>query len=82
MTDEERDELLIRMDERLKCLDLQLRVILRNMFGYNGKPGLCQRLQSLEEERRSAARYGGAAAALIGFLVNAAVAAYAAFFKN
>lgn len=82
MTDEERDELMIRMDERLKCLDLQLRVILRNMFGYNGKPGLYQRLQSLEEQRRSAARYGGAAAAVIGFLVNAAVAVYAAFFKN
>ena len=80
MTDQERDELLIRLDERIKDISSKLKTDYAHLHG-NGRPGLIERVQLLEDWRESLRHHHGALAALIGFLVNAAIAIYA-IFKN
>lgn len=78
MTDAQRDELLVRMDERLKGIDDALNRDYKILHG-NGQPGLISRVQSLENQHRSESRHGGIIAATVAFLVNAAMTAYAIF---
>lgn len=47
----------------------------------NGTPGLIERVAKLEEWQRSVSRHYGAIVAVIAFLINAAIAAYAAWRK-
>lgn len=76
MTDAERDELLIRLDERTRKITEELDADFRALYG-NGKPGLVERVQKIEDWQAARQHHWGAAAAVIGFIINAAVAVYA-----
>ena len=76
MTDEERDELLIRLDERTKKIKDDLEDDYHVLYG-NGHPGLLARVQKIEDWQGARQHHWGAAAAVIGFIINAAVAVYA-----
>ena len=76
MTDGERDELLIRLDERTKKILLDMKDDYRALYG-NGRPGLLDRVQSLEDWKAARDRHYGAIAGVIGFIINAAIAIYA-----
>ena len=77
MTDEERDELLIRLDERTKKIKDDLEDDYHALYG-NGKPGLLERVQKLEDWHIACQHHYGAVAVVIAFIVNAAIALYAA----
>ncbi len=77
MTDEERDELLIRLDERTKKIKDDLEDDYRALYG-NGQPGLLDRVKMLEDWRLACQHHYGAVAVVIAFVVNAAIALYAA----
>ena len=81
MTDEARDELLIRIDERLKSIEGKLAEDYRHIHG-NGQPGLLDRVKSLEDHRAASEHHHGALLAIVGFLVNAAIAVYAIIKKS
>ena len=78
MTDAQRDELLIRMDERINTINEKLDTDYKHLHG-NGQPGLISRVQALEDARAADAKHHGALWAVVGFLVNAAIAVYAVF---
>ena len=78
MTQAERDEMMIRMDERLKSIDDKLAEDYKHLHG-NGQPGLIQRVQKLEDEADARRRHHGALLVIIGLLVNAAGVIYAIF---
>lgn len=78
MTDAQRDELLIRMDERINTINEKLDTDYKHLHG-NGQPGLISRVQALEDAREADAKHHGALWAVVGFLVNAAIAVYAVF---
>ena len=69
MTDQERDELLIRLDERIKDISSKLKTDYAHLHG-NGRPGLIERVQLLEDWRASMHHHWGAVAAVVGFLIN------------
>lgn len=75
MTNQERDELLIRLEERLKGIDEALKRDYRILHG-NGQPGLIQRVQELEDfhknENGFIKKYGG----VIGWIVTTVIAIY------
>ena len=77
MTDTERDELLIRLDESTKEIKNKLKTDYAHLHG-NGRPGLLERVQKLEDWQAACQHHYGAVAAVIGFAVNAAIALYAA----
>lgn len=78
MTNDERDELLIRMDERINTINEKLNTDYKHLHG-NGSPGLIARVQALEDAQAAEAKHHGAFWTFIGFIVNAALAAYAVF---
>ena len=80
MTDAERDELLIRLDERTRKIASDLKDDYRALYG-NGKPGLVERVQKLEDWQAARQHHYGAAAVVVGFIINAAIAVYAALKK-
>lgn len=80
MTNKERDELLIRIDERLGVINGKLERDYKVLHG-NGQPGLISRVQSLENQHRTESKHIGVIAAVIAFGVNSALAIYA-IFKN
>ena len=77
MTDTERDELLIRLDESTKEIKNKLKTDYAHLHG-NGRPGLLERVQKLEDWQAARQHHYGAIAAAIGFIVNTAIAVYAA----
>ena len=81
MTGAQRDALLTRLDERTdeikKALDRDFKVL----YG-NGKPGLLERVQRLEDRQTARRHHCGTVAAVLGFIVNAAIALYAAVKKS
>ena len=76
MTESERDELLIRLDERTKEMEKKLQSDWELLRG-NGRPGLADRVQALEDWKAARDRHYGAIAGIIGFIINAAIAIYA-----
>ena len=76
MTDSERDELLIRLDERTRKILADMKDDFHALYG-NGRPGLLDRVQSLEDWKSAHDRHYGVIAGIIGFIVNAAIAIYA-----
>ena len=76
MTDSERDELLIRLDERTADIRNKLKTDYAHLHG-NGRPGLLERVQKLEDWQAAKQHHYGLIAAAIGFVVNAAIAVYA-----
>lgn len=76
MTESERDELLIRLDERTKKIMSDLEDDFHALYG-NGRPGLLDRVQSLEDWKAARDRHYGTIAGIIGFIINAAIAIYA-----
>ena len=80
MTDTERDELLIRLDESTKEIKNKLKADYAHLHG-NGRPGLLERVQKLEDWQAACQHHYGAVAVVIGFAVNAAIALYAALKK-
>ena len=77
MTDEERDELLIRLDESTKEIKNKLKTDYAHLHG-NGRPGLLERVQKLEDWQTACQHHWGAVAVVFAFIVNAAIAIYAA----
>ena len=77
MTDAERDELLIRLDERTKEIDSKLKTDYAHLHG-NGKPGLLDRVQMLEDWRTACQHHHGMIVAAVGFAISTAIALYAA----
>ena len=77
MTDTERDELLIRLDERTAEIKNKLKTDYAHLHG-NGRPGLLERVQKLEDWQAAKQHHYGAVAVVIGFVINAAIALYAA----
>lgn len=80
MTDAERDALLIRLDERTKKIQGDLEDDYHVIYG-NGRPGLVERIQRLEDWKALREHHYGTVAAVIGFIVNAAIAVYAVLKK-
>ena len=80
MTDAERDELLIRLDERTKKIAADLKDDYKALYG-NGQPGLLSRVQKLEDWKDAKQKHVGAIVGAIGFIINAAIAWYAALKK-
>ena len=80
MTDAERDELLIRLDERTRKIKDDLETDFHALYG-NGKPGLVERVQKLEDWQAARQHHYGAVAVVAGFIINAAIAVYAALKK-
>ena len=80
MTREERDDLMIRVDERLKNIEKDLKEYHREMHG-NGKPGLIERVQKLENESEIKRRHHGSLVLGMGLLINAIGVLYAIFKK-
>lgn len=80
MTNTERDELLIRIDERLRVIDSKLAADYKVIHG-NGQPGLITRVQALEDQHKSESKHLGAVAGVSGFLLSLAVAIYTALKK-
>ena len=77
MTDTERDELLIRLDESTKEIKNKLKTDYAPLHG-NGRPGLLERVQKLEDWQAAKQHHYGAVAVVIGFVINAAITLYAA----
>lgn len=87
MTDRERDQKILQMAEDVAEIKVKVSSDYRAIYG-NGKPGLIedmrnvtQRLVVLEQREEERKHRHGALAAVIAFLVNAAIAIYAAL-KN
>lgn len=71
---------LARIEENIDELKGDLTNDYRVLHG-NGKPGLVDRVTALETSQKSKENHAGVFAGIIGFLVNAAIAIYAAL-KN
>ena len=71
---------LARIEENVKSLKNNLTNDYQTLHG-NGKPGLVARVTALETSQKSKENHVGVLAGIIGFLVNAAIAIYAAL-KN
>ena len=69
MTDEQRDELLVRIDEHVKGIDDKLRSDYRVLHG-NGHPGLISRVQTLETNWRWAKWIAALIAGFVTLIVN------------
>ncbi len=80
MSDTERDELLIRLDESTKEIKNKLKTDYAHLHG-NGRPGLLERVQKLEDWQAARQHHYGAVAVVVGFIINAAIAVYAALKK-
>lgn len=80
MTSKERDELLVRLEERMKGIDDKLAADYRHIHG-NGHPGLIQRVQKLEDWHEASRHHWGSAAMALGLLVNTIGVLYAIFGK-
>jgi len=76
MTNPERDELLIRMDERLKTIDDKLDRDCNVLYGPDAQPGtgLTQRVKTLENMAKWAIASASIAGAFVGFIVNLVIA--------
>lgn len=72
MTDEDRDMLLVRIDERLEFIKGALARDYKCLHG-NGQPGLIERVQKLEDyhanENGFFKKYGGFVAWLIAIII-------------
>ena len=71
MTDAERDELLIRLDESTKEIKNKLKTDYAHLHG-NGRPGLLDRVQTLEDWQTACQHHYGAVAGAVGFAVSTA----------
>jgi len=81
MTDSERDELLIRLDERTKKIKDDLETDFHALYG-NGKPGLVERVQKLEDWQAARQHHYGMIVAAVGIIVNTIGVLYAIFKKT
>ena len=87
MNDKERDQMLIDIRETLAGIKVKIESDYRAIYG-NGKPGLIEdmkniteRVVTLEAKEVERQKHYGVFAGIIGFIVNAALAIYAAL-KN
>ena len=82
MTQFERDVTtqLGKLSEGIKAIQDALDKDYHHLHG-NGSPGLIERVKELEDWRASMHHHHGVLAAIVGFLINAAIAIYA-IFKN
>ena len=80
MTDTERDELLIRLDESTKEIKNKLKADYAHLHG-NGRPGLLERVQKLEDWQAARQHHYAVIAGVIGFVINAIGVLYAIFKK-
>lgn len=71
---------LARIEENIEGLQGKLTNDYKVLHG-NGQPGLVDRVTALETSQKSKATHTGFFAGIIGFIVNAAIAIYAAL-KN
>lgn len=78
MDQRERDELLIRIDERVRNIELQLEKETKIIHG-NGHEGLTTRIQRIEDILKVQHKHFGATLATIAFLINALISLYAIF---
>lgn len=76
MSDVERDELLIRIDEQVKEIRSKLDRDGRMIYG-NGKPGLLSRVQSLEDFHRNENTFVRKSGGIIAWLITTILAAFA-----
>ena len=81
MTDAERDELLIRLDESTKEIKDKLKNDYVHLHG-NGRPGLLERVQKLEDLQAARQHHYAVIAGVIGFIVNAIGVIYAIIKKT
>ena len=81
MTGAERDALLNRLDERTEAIREALERDFKVLYG-NGSPGVLARIQKLEDRQAASRHHCGTVAAVLGFIVNAAIALYAAVRKS
>lgn len=81
MTNDERDELLIRIDERLKDIREDLKHDYKILHG-NGQPGLISKVQALEDQHKSESKHLGIIAGIIAWAITTITAFYAAVFKQ
>ena len=78
MTQTERDEMMIRMDERLKSIDERTAADHKELHG-NGKMGLIARVQKLEDWADAKRHHYGALLVVITLVIEAAGVIYAIF---
>ena len=81
MSDVERDELLIRIDEQVKEIKSKLDRDGRMIYG-NGKPGLLSRVQSLEDFHRNENTFLKKSGGIIAWIVTTILAAVAVWNKH
>jgi hypothetical protein len=81
MSDVERDELLIRIDEQVKEIKSKLDRDGRMIYG-NGKPGLLSRVQSLEDFHRNENTFLKKSGGIIAWIVTTILAAFAVWNKH
>lgn len=75
LTDRERDQLLIRMDEHVKNIEDALGRDYKCLYG-NGKPGLIERVQQLENYHQNENKFTRRAGTIIAWLATTALALY------
>lgn len=76
MSDKDRDELLVRIDERLKGIHEALERDYKHLHG-NGQPGLLTRVQKLEDIHANENRWTKKIAAVGAWLVSTGIAIFA-----
>ena len=81
MSDTERDELLIRIDEQVKEIKSKLDRDGRTIYG-NGKPGLLSRVQSLEDFHRNESTFWKKTGGVIAWIVTPVIALFAVWHKQ
>lgn len=76
MTDRERDEMLIRMDERLHEIYKALDRDYKHIHG-NGQPGLLTRVQQLEDIHANDNKWTKKAGGFLAWIASTAIAIFA-----
>ena len=81
MSDAERDELLIRIDEQVKEIKSKLDRDGKMIYG-NGKPGLLSRVQSLEDFHRNENTFWKKTGGIIAWIITTIIALFAVWNKH
>lgn len=81
MTEEERDSLLIRIDERTKKMEEDTKDVFKVLYG-NGQPGVISRIQKLEDWQAARQHHYGVIVGVVGFVINAIGVIYAIIKKT
>lgn len=84
MTENERDRMLINIEKMISAMNVKIDSDFRALYG-NGKPGLIEdmkniteRVVTLETREKERSHHYGVFAGVIGFIINAALALWAA----